>query len=231
MSSYVYGLNGRRTWRGIDNNRFSLSLCGGQSMTEKIPGLFIPGLDQEEDCPNCDETSDSPQHITEEQGVHEQWNKDAKEVTLETLPEFIRHLLEDYHHDYGTKCRAVAVGAIAAAEAMNSEMKLSVFQTGFVMWEFMRQWMGWTDEPLRIIQYKNMLNPSYENDFDKVIPGHVADYLKEEATKKLNETATLKANGRDPGVGEAILTHWEKLAAGEIPFGYKVLQHEQPEPK
>src|SRR5690349_20327046 len=69
--------------------------------------------------------------ITEESGEHKQWYVDAHapEMTLETLPEFLRHLTEDYHHDYGTICHALAAGAIATAYAMDRSPQGGI--TGF----------------------------------------------------------------------------------------------------
>lgn len=46
--------------------------------------------------------------INETDGIHEQWMPVAQEMTMEGLPEFLRHLTEDYHHDYGTICHAIA---------------------------------------------------------------------------------------------------------------------------
>ena len=54
------------------------------------------------------------QQITEEMKIHDGWYKEAKKQTVETLPEFVRHLTEDYSHDYGTICYAVEAGAIGA---------------------------------------------------------------------------------------------------------------------
>ena len=50
------------------------------------------------------------QPITEEDNMQEQLYKDAREQTLETLPEFLRHLTED---DDDTICHAIAAGAVA----------------------------------------------------------------------------------------------------------------------
>ena len=47
------------------------------------------------------------QQITEEQNVHKEWYEQSKTQTLETLPEFLRHLTEDFSHDYGTICHAI----------------------------------------------------------------------------------------------------------------------------
>ena len=49
-----------------------------------------------------------PKKITEEDGTHKAWMSRAKDMTLADLPEFLRELTEDYQHDYGTICHAIA---------------------------------------------------------------------------------------------------------------------------
>lgn len=56
--------------------------------------------------------------ITEQDKIHEEWYKEASEMTLENLPEFLRKLTEDYSHDYGTICHAISAAAAAAAWAV-----------------------------------------------------------------------------------------------------------------
>ena len=40
--------------------------------------------------------------ITEEMHLEKEWFANAKKQTLETLPAFMNHVLNDYCHDYGT---------------------------------------------------------------------------------------------------------------------------------
>lgn len=57
--------------------------------------------------------------ITEEMNLQVEWYKQAKEQTVETLPKFIRHLTEDFCHDYGTIVHAMASAALATIWAMD----------------------------------------------------------------------------------------------------------------
>ena len=43
--------------------------------------------------------------ISEEQNLKKIWFEEAKEQTIETLPMFINHIMNDYDHDYGTEDR------------------------------------------------------------------------------------------------------------------------------
>ena len=81
------------------------------------------------------------QKIDESMNLQEQWYKDANAQTLETLPAFLNHLLNDYEHDYGTIVHAITAGAIATVWAMNRTENggISGFQAGYLMWGFIRQ--------------------------------------------------------------------------------------------
>jgi len=57
--------------------------------------------------------------IREEDGIQKEWYEEARKMTVEQLPMFLKKLVEDYQHDYGTICHAVAAGALSAAHAVN----------------------------------------------------------------------------------------------------------------
>lgn len=59
--------------------------------------------------------------ITEEDKVHENWYKEAKDMDMQKLPQFVNGLLEDYEHDYGTICHALSAAAVATMWAMNRD--------------------------------------------------------------------------------------------------------------
>lgn len=82
------------------------------------------------------------QQITEEMKIQNEWYKEAKKQTVETLPEFVRHLTEDYSHDYGTICHAVAAAGIAAMYAVDNSPTggITGFQAGCIMWKVIREW-------------------------------------------------------------------------------------------
>ena len=159
--------------------------------------------------------------ITEEDNKAdiEEWYTDAGKQTFETLPEFIRHVMNDYEHDYGTVCHAIAACAIATAWACN-EMDgarggITGFQAGAVMWQFIRRW-SYKDNKcgLRIINYDNLLYPQYESYFGKTIGTRVWNDVQKQAKENL---AII-----DPFTSKRVVEHWRSIAAGNVPFGLTV---------
>ena len=122
--------------------------------------------------------------------IKEEWLVKAKEATLDTLPSLLKELTEDYQHDYGTICHAVAVAAQAAAWAVNARPQggITGFQAGAVMWEFVRDW-NFSDNKtgLKIVDYDNMLFPQDEDKFSKSISKGVWDNLQKEASEKIDK--------------------------------------------
>lgn len=155
------------------------------------------------------------QKITEEMKVHEQWYEQARKVTHETLPEFVRHVCDDYEHDYGTICHAVAAAALAGAYAVEHAPcgGITGFQSGAVMWEFIRAWQRF-DGPLRLVQYDDMLYPQHEYKFvDKTIDRYTWERLQKLAMEHLT-----KENYASPRV----IAHWQSIVDGVVPFGYSL---------
>lgn len=148
--------------------------------------------------------------ITENEHVHEQWYKDAKKVTRDTLPDFVAHVMDDYLHDYGTYVHAVAACAIATAWACGRE--LSGFQASIVGLEFLLHWT-YSDNKcgIRVIDWDDMLWPQYRDRFRNVIPRDAWKALKEEAENKSHGTLHPK-----------VKAHLDAIAAGIVPFGYEV---------
>jgi hypothetical protein len=128
--------------------------------------------------------------IDESMQVHKEWYEQANKQTIETLPVFINHIMNDYSHDYGTICHAVAASAIAAAWAVNAHPNggITGFQAGAVMWSFLRNWSFSNNKTgLRIIDYDNMLFPQYKERYDKTITPDVWSLIKNEAKSKIDE--------------------------------------------
>jgi hypothetical protein len=161
------------------------------------------------------------QVITEEMNVHTEWYKEAKEQTLETLPAFMKKLSEEFEHDYGTICHALAASAIASAWAMNRTEQggITGFQGGAVMWEFIKNWgYGGELKPLRLFDYSNMLYPQYEQYFEKNISEDTWNWLQAQATEKLNGNNAISASVR---------VHLESIVNGVVPFGYSVIKEDE----
>lgn len=161
--------------------------------------------------------SQTMQQIKEEQGVHEDWYKEARKQTLETLPGFLKKLTEDYGHDYGTICHAIAAGAIGAAWAVERcpQGGITGFQASAVMWEFIQKWES-IEGPLRLIRYELMLYPQYEEQFaNKTIQKSTWEYLQKIAGEKLDNPDNGNAHGD-------VKKHWRSILNGQVPFGYEV---------
>lgn len=156
-------------------------------------------------------------NIIEASKEHEQWYKEAKTITIETLPEFIRKLTEDYHHDYGTICHAITSAGIATMRAVDNSKQggITGFQAGCIMWEFIRNWNYPNNKcGMKLVNYDDMLYPQYYDKYDKVI--------SKETWKALQEQATLNLKDKQNGACESVRIHWERIKSGVVPFGYRV---------
>jgi hypothetical protein len=154
------------------------------------------------------------QGVTEEMGTYKEWYVEAKDQTLETLPEFLRKLTQDYNHDYGTVRHALTAGAIGTLWAMNKYAGISGFQAGAIMWEFIRNWQfGGRNNPLRLMDFGEMLYPQYEPYFDKTMSQEAFTWLQTEAKTRLAEGTHMHPS---------VKAHMESIAFGKIPFGYRI---------
>ena len=154
--------------------------------------------------------------INESMRLEEEWFKEAEKQTPDTLIEFINHMMNDYHHDYGTVCHAIAACAIAAAHAANNAGGgITGFQAGFVMWDFIRQWMYIGNKcGMRLVNYDDMLYPQYEGKFAKTITKDTWQAMQKQAREKLKDCSHCAYE---------VVSHWEKIAEGIVPFGYIVI--------
>ena len=154
--------------------------------------------------------------ITEEMGIHKDWYVEARNMTPDNLGAFITKLTGEYQHDYGTICHAASAAAVAAAWAVDKSPQggITGFQAGEIMWGFIIHWMSELDgKPARLVNYADMLYPQYEGNFDKVISKETHEFLVEQAKNKLKDQTD---------AGPRVIAHWERIASGEVPFGYRV---------
>lgn len=122
--------------------------------------------------------------------IKEEWLKKAKAMTIDGLPAFLKELTENYSHDYGTICHAVAVSAIAAACAVDHSPQggITGFQAGCIMWEFIRNWNYSSNKTgLRIIDYDNFLYPQYEDKYQKTISKGTWKAIQQEAKTHIDK--------------------------------------------
>lgn len=152
----------------------------------------------------------------DELALKKEWMAEARGMTLEKLPDFLKKLTE-FDHDYGTICRAIAAGAIGTAHAMNKAPGggITGFQAGCVMWDLITGWMSEYDgKPVRLVNYENMLYPQYQDKFEKLISIDTWEWLQSEAKKRLESSGE--------HMHERVLAHLDSIAAGNLPFGYGV---------
>ena len=155
-------------------------------------------------------------NITEEMNIHEEWYKEGRDMKLKKLPKFLKKLMKDYNHDYGTICHALASGAIATLWAMNNEPKggITGFQAGFVMWEIIKNWSYRSNKSgLKLIDYDDLLYPQHKNRFDKILSKKTWEVLQKEAKEFINKGGL---------VAPKVLQHWESIVDGVVPFGFQV---------
>jgi len=153
--------------------------------------------------------------ITEEQGLQKQWKEDAREIkTQEELTEFVRHLTEDFEHDYGTIVHAIAAAMTATYSMMNHSDQggITGFQASCLAWEMVNVFMGNAEGGRRILKMEDLLYPQMASKFTTISP-ETAEWIQTEAKKRLVEIPDAHPN---------VIAHWEKVAAGEIPFGLTV---------
>lgn len=158
------------------------------------------------------------QTITEEMGIQNEWYEAAKDVTIETLPEFLRHLIEDYSHDYGTICHAISAASIAAAYAVDHSPQggITGYQAGCVALGFVSRWMlPGNKTGFRILDYDDFLYPQCEENF-KVISTDTWKAIQDEAKRKLEDDDINGERTADPKVRK----HWESIVNNIVPFGY-----------
>ena len=151
--------------------------------------------------------------------VKKLWEKKSREVTVDTLPDFLKELTKKYTHDYGTICHAIAIASVAAAWAMNKSPQggITGFQAGAVMWEFIKGWNHASNKTgLKLVDYDNFLYPQYSDQFQKTISAPVWQNIQREAAKNIDD---VNANNF---IANSVYQHWQKIVDGVVPFGYKV---------
>lgn len=166
------------------------------------------------------EELNNPISITEENNKADidQWFQDAAKQTFDTLPEFIRHVMNDYVHDYGTVCHAISACAVATAWACDKMEGacggITGFQADFVMWSFIRHWSyEYNTCGLKILDYDNLLYPQYEYKFDKTISERQWKTVQEQAERLLSELDYAHP---------AVIKHWKSIVDGKLPFGFEI---------
>lgn len=155
--------------------------------------------------------------ITEDVRLQKEWYERAKSMKPDKFPEFFREMTEDYIHDYGTVCHAMAAVGLAAMFAFNNSEGarggITGFQAGCVMWEVIRH-MNYENNKcgLRLLDMDDLLYPQYEHKFT-AISKDTWDAVKKEAQKRLLERGA---------VHPYVVAHWGSIVNGKVPFGLRI---------
>lgn len=160
--------------------------------------------------------------ITEADHLEVEWLKEAHEQTLETLPKFIDHLMNDYEHDYGTCVKAAAAAMIGAFVAFDKQEGFTGFQAGCIPWLMMNEFWGKSEVGRKVLDFGKMLYPQYDFMYEKSIKPKTFAKLKEVAKEKIEEADKATASGDNNFVHPHVYRHWKSIAEGNIPFGYKI---------
>ena len=156
--------------------------------------------------------------ITEQDHLEKEWYEEAKKQTLETLPQFMNHVLNDYGHDYGTICKAIATCGAAAMYAANKTEQggITGFQASCITWEVLKAWGAFeTHTGARLINFDNMIYPQYEYIFDKTIDKKTWYLIQEYAKKRLADEESFSLHPK-------VKAHMESIVEGNVPFGYRI---------
>lgn len=168
----------------------------------------------------------------------ENWlNKARNEVrTPEQLKEFAEELvkhcssLKDGTDIYEQTVDSASALALAAVEMCSSMYGMTNFQIGCVTWSLIDElFLGEHDCGMRLVNYNHMLYPQYDEKFEKTIGKDTWEALQKKA-KELVEKNDEEIRKKEAGekyafpAGEKVVKHWESIANGNVPFGYKVVE-------
>lgn len=158
--------------------------------------------------------------ITEkDKSIINEWYYLAETADIDSLQMLIKHIMNDYNHDYGSYIHAVAACSIATAWACGKE--LTGFQASCVGLEFLMHWTyDYIKSGISIINWDNMLYPQYENAFDKVIPKNIWKNLQKEAQFRVADFYDNADTNRY--IVSKVIKHQKSIADENPPFGYSI---------
>ena len=149
--------------------------------------------------------------------IKEELEKKRENIkSFDELISFLQDINDNYNSGYGEAPRAIAQAALATAWYLASEFGITNFQAGFVMWDFIKDWMVGDNEcGMKLINYDHMLYPKYDYKFEKHLTQDTYNALQKKAEKKLVENED--ADG-------SVRRHWRSIVDGHVPFGYTVVE-------
>lgn len=142
------------------------------------------------------------------------WYAEAKRMSEQSikddsLAKFIKGLCDDYTHDYGTCCHAIAAATVATAYAMANEMQITGFQWGCAMMEVLGKTLMSTNKMgFAIKDYDNILYPQSvyyltETEISKETAKEIVDMAKGNLATEVDKLTA-----------PCVVAWWKKLASG-----------------
>lgn len=169
---------------------------------------------------NCSSKIKVDSTSTEFMNVHTEWSEAAQSITLEQLPEFLRHLRDDYEHDAKSIVLATCIGMVAAGNMVRTETdtEQSSAQIFWTLADLIEPPRG----PRKLIDFGDMLYPTSVNAFTKTIPSPVVNWLQGRARIFIADVKAKKI-----AASPETITHWRNIIAGIMPFGYRAIKEEK----
>ena len=147
--------------------------------------------------------------------VRDKLESDRKEIkSFEDLVNFLKEVKE-CKFDYGVAPIAISQAALATAWYFTRVFEITYSQANFVMWDFITGWLYSGNKcGLKIVNYDDMLYPQYVEKFEKTVSSGKWFMIQKQAKKNLKDYT--KYTHPD------VISHWESIANGIIPFGYSI---------
>ncbi len=149
-----------------------------------------------------------------EQELRSEWQQEAKQQTLETLPAFLTKLAA-HEHDYGSICVAIGAAAVAAAWAIEKSPSggITGFQAGAVFWEFTKGWGSPGGEFLRMQAMENLCYPQYDYKWNTI---------SDDQWRGVQEFAMKKLETGSEHMHPDVRARLESIVAGHLPCGFTI---------
>lgn len=128
--------------------------------------------------------------------------------SIDEAAAFAHRIMNNYHHDYGTICHAVAAVGVAMSNAVGFPAGVTGFQAGAIGWMLHSKWQQWGDEPRSIVDYSNLLYPQYDDKF-----ATINQYTHEWLMKRAETLIAEKNEHAHPDVTK----RWKQIASGWLP--------------
>lgn len=158
----------------------------------------------------------TPELIKSLEGATEQQLREMEAPWPETIDELNDYVqaLTTMDHDYGSCVYAMSLSATAAFNYVAHAQGCTGFQASFAGGDIIRRVRS-IDGPFSIIDYSWLLYPQHCDKFHHTLTRRTWAWAQEEAKKKLDGIDEFKPH-------PDVKAHWEKIVAGEIPFGLEL---------